>query len=130
APGIPAAEARIAEELTDGGWHRLHPATPVLRGGLVFIVAIGFLLSSLREQIVERFVPGQDRGGEGDLIPMLVETGALIWVLLALLAFTLLAVGVSYLSWRMHTFRVTEETVEVRSGILSRTNRRARLDRI
>nr|WP_228512084.1 PH domain-containing protein [Clavibacter sp. VKM Ac-2872] len=30
----------------------------------------------------------------------------------------------------MHTFRVTEETVEVRSGILSRTNRRARLDRI
>ncbi|MBM7389161.1 putative membrane protein [Clavibacter michiganensis] len=130
APAIPAAEARIAEELTDGGWHRLHPATPVLRGGLVFIVAIGFLLSSLREQIVERFVPGQDQGGEGDLIPMLVETGALIWVLLALLAFTLLAVGVSYLSWRMHTFRVTEETVEVRSGILSRTNRRARLDRI
>jgi putative membrane protein len=130
APAIPAAEARVAEELTDGGWHRLHPATPVLRGGLVFIVAIGFLLSSLREQIVERFVPGQDRGGEGDLIPMLVETGALIWVILALLAFTLLAVGVSYLSWRMHTFRVTEETVEVRSGILSRTNRRARLDRI
>ena len=130
APGIPAAEARVAEELTDGAWHRLHPATPVLRGGLVFIVAIGFLLSSLREQIVERFVPGQDRGGEGDLIPMLVETGALIWVILALLAFTLLAVGVSYLSWRMHTFRVTEETVEVRSGILSRTNRRARLDRI
>ncbi|MBP2457534.1 PH domain-containing protein [Clavibacter michiganensis] len=130
APAIPAAEARIAEELTDGGWHRLHPATPVLRGGLVFIVAIGFLISSLREQIVERFVPGQDTGGEGDLIPMLVETGALIWVLLALLAFTLLAVGVSYLSWRMHTFRVTEETVEVRSGILSRTNRRARLDRI
>ncbi|RIJ46028.1 PH domain-containing protein, partial [Clavibacter phaseoli] len=43
---------------------------------------------------------------------------------------TLLAVGVSYLSWRMHTFRVTEETVGVRSGILSRTNRRARLDRI
>ncbi|UQB14223.1 PH domain-containing protein [Clavibacter nebraskensis] len=129
-PAIPAAEARIAEELTDGGWHRLHPATPVLRGGFVFLLAIGFLLSSLREQIVERFVPGQDRGGEGDLIPMLVETGALIWVILALLAFTLLAVGVSYLSWRMHTFRVTEETVEVRSGILSRTNRRARLDRI
>ncbi|UKF29407.1 hypothetical protein FGQ65_05730 [Clavibacter nebraskensis] len=127
---MPAAEARIAEELTDGGWHRLHPATPVLRGGFVFLLAIGFLLSSLREQIVERFVPGQDRGGEGDLIPMLVETGALIWVILALLAFTLLAVGVSYLSWRMHTFRVTEETVEVRSGILSRTNRRARLDRI
>ena len=129
---VPAAEARIAEELTDGGWHRLHPATPVLRGGVVFLVAIGFLVSSLREQLVERFVPGQEegRGGEGDLIPWLVESGGLIWVILALLAFTVLAVGISYLSWRMHTFRVTEETVEVRSGLLSRTNRRARLDRI
>ncbi|WP_258070425.1 PH domain-containing protein, partial [Clavibacter michiganensis] len=127
---VPAAEARIAEELTDGDWHRLHPATPLLRGGIVFLVVIGFLLSSLREQLVEQFVPGQRRDGEQDLIPMLVETGSLIWVILGLLAFTLLAVGVSYLSWRMHTFRVTEETVEVRSGILSRTNRRARLDRI
>ncbi|MDQ0743956.1 putative membrane protein [Clavibacter sp. B3I6] len=128
---VPAAEARAAEELTDGGWHRLHPATPVLRGGVVFLVAIGFLVSSLREQLVERFVPGREQGdGEGDLLPWLVESGSLVWVLLALLAFTLLAVGVSYLSWRMHTFRVTEETVEVRSGILSRTNRRARLDRI
>ncbi|MFT2710242.1 PH domain-containing protein [Clavibacter sp. Sh2126] len=128
---VPAVEARIAEELTDGGWHRLHPATPVLRGGVVFLVAIGFLVSSLREQLVERFVPGQDDGGgEGDLLPWLVESGALIWVILGLLAFTLLAVGISYLSWRLHTFRVTEETVEVRSGILSRTNRRARLDRI
>ena len=131
AAAVPAAEARIAEELTDGGWHRLHPATPVLRGGVVFLVAIGFLVSSLREQLVERFVPGQDEGGgEGDLLPWLVESGGLIWVILGLLAFTLLAVGISYLSWRMHTFRVTEETVEVRSGILSRTNRRARLDRI
>ncbi|QIS41333.1 PH domain-containing protein [Clavibacter capsici] len=131
APAIPAAEARIAEELTDGGWHRLHPATPLLRGGVVFLLAIGFLVSSLREQIVERFVPGRDQAdGESDLIPLLVESGALIWVILGLLAFTLLAVGISYLSWRMHTFRVTEETVEVRSGILSRTNRRARLDRI
>ncbi|WP_172406913.1 PH domain-containing protein, partial [Clavibacter michiganensis] len=127
---VPAAEARIAEELTDGDWHRLHPATPVLRGGVLFIVAIGFLVSSLREQLVEQFVPGQRQDGEQDLIPMLVESGSLIWVILALLAFTLLAVGISYLSWRMHTFRVTEETVEVRSGILSRTNRRARLDRI
>ncbi|WP_052129317.1 PH domain-containing protein [Clavibacter michiganensis] len=131
APAIPAAEARIAEELTDGGWHRLHPATPLLRGGVVFLIAVGFLVSSLREQLVERFVPGRDQAdGESDLIPWLVESGALVWVILGLLAFTLLAVGISYLSWRMHTFRVTEETVEVRSGILSRTNRRARLDRI
>jgi putative membrane protein len=34
------------------------------------------------------------------------------------------------LSWRMHTFRVSDESVEVRSGILFRSHRQARLDRI
>ncbi|MEB0307654.1 PH domain-containing protein, partial [Cryobacterium sp. 10I1] len=33
-------------------------------------------------------------------------------------------------SWRMHTFRVSGEVVEVRSGLVFRSNRRARLDRI
>ncbi|MCY7403155.1 MAG: PH domain-containing protein, partial [Cryobacterium sp.] len=35
-----------------------------------------------------------------------------------------------YLSWRMHTFRVTGEIVEVRSGVIFRSNRKARLDRV
>jgi putative membrane protein len=35
-----------------------------------------------------------------------------------------------WLSWRMHTFRITNEAVEVRSGILFRSHRSARLDRI
>jgi putative membrane protein len=39
-------------------------------------------------------------------------------------------IGGFYVSWRMHTFRITDEVVEVRSGILFRTNRKARLDRI
>ncbi len=42
----------------------------------------------------------------------------------------LLFIGGFYLSWRMHTFRITDEQVEVRSGILFRTNRKGRLDRI
>ncbi|MCY7287973.1 MAG: PH domain-containing protein, partial [Cryobacterium sp.] len=42
----------------------------------------------------------------------------------------LVILAVFYLSWRMHTFRVTGEVVEVRSGMLFRSNRRARLDRI
>ncbi len=42
----------------------------------------------------------------------------------------ILCLGAFYLSWRMHTFRITGDAVEVRSGILFRTQRKARLDRI
>jgi putative membrane protein len=39
-------------------------------------------------------------------------------------------VAVFYTSWRFHTFRITDDDVEVRSGILFRTQRRAPLDRV
>ena len=42
----------------------------------------------------------------------------------------LVIITIFWLSWRVHTFRITDELVEVRSGILFRTNRRGRLDRI
>jgi putative membrane protein len=34
------------------------------------------------------------------------------------------------LSWRVHTFRITDEVVEVRSGLIRRNMRKGRLDRI
>ena len=39
-------------------------------------------------------------------------------------------IGLFYLSWRFHTFRITGDDVEVRSGVLFRTHRRAPLDRV
>jgi putative membrane protein len=42
----------------------------------------------------------------------------------------LLLLGGFWLSWRFHTFRITGDDVEVRSGILFRTHRRAPLDRV
>ena len=44
-----------------------------------------------------------------------------VLAILAVLLILLLSVGGFYLSWRMHTFRITNEQVEVRSGILFRT---------
>ena len=50
APRIPS------HDLADGEWHRLHPASPLLRGGLVFIAVLGFVLANLRERVVEVFL--------------------------------------------------------------------------
>lgn len=124
----PPGAARAAERFTDGEWHRLHPATPLLRGGIVFIAVLGFVLSNLRERIVAFFVGAPDFGG--DPLDEIYDRGWEGWALLALAIVLLACLGMFYLSWRMHSFRITEDAVEVRSGILSRTQRKARLDRI
>ena len=116
--------------LADGEWHRLHPATPLLRGGLALIAIIGIVIANLRERLVEILFGGAS-GYEGDPFEELAERGLVpLALLIVLLVGLLLFVGGFYLSWRMHTFRITNEQVEVRSGILFRTNRKGRLDRI
>ncbi len=128
-PGGPLTAAeRAAEHLTDGEWHRLHPATPLLRGGIVFIAVLGFVLSNLRERLVSFFIGAPDVGG--DPIDEIVNNGWEGWALLGIAVVLLGCLAAFYVSWRMHSFRITDDAVEVRSGILFRTQRKARLDRI
>ena len=118
------------------GWHRLHPLSPVLRGGLVFLVIIGIIVANMRDWIVrifvtDRFDPGSGEGGEdGDPLGFIIEHG---WVLPAIgiaFAVILLIVLFSWIAWRFHTYRITGEAVEARWGVLFRQHRRAPLERI
>ncbi len=114
--------------LTDGAWHRLHPATPLLRGGLVLLAVIGTILGTMRDSFFDALI---GRGSsQGNPIDWVVRNGYAGIALLVIFLGFILFVGGFFLSWRMHTFRITDEVVEVRSGILFRTNRRGRLDRI
>jgi putative membrane protein len=125
---VSAPEQPAAADLADGDWHRLHPATPLLRGGLALVAILGIVIANLRERLVELVFGGH--GSPGDPVDELVDRG-LVPIALGVIAVALiLFVGGFYLSWRMHTFRITDELVEVRSGILFRTHRKARLDRI
>ena len=128
--GAPAAVRGIETDLADGEWHRLHPATPVLKGGIGLLVVLGLLITNLRERLLELFLPGPGDYESGDPVDALIDRGLIGWALLAVAAGLAVAVFAFWLSWRMHTFRITDEIVEVRSGVLFRTNRRARLDRI
>jgi putative membrane protein len=118
----------IASRLADGQWHRLHPATPLLRGGIAFVAILGIVLVNLRDLWIEILIGGP--GDDYEPLEYVLENGLLGLVLLAVLLGLLLTIGGFWLSWRMHTFRITDELVEVRSGILFRTHRRGRLDRI
>ncbi|KQX08027.1 MULTISPECIES: PH domain-containing protein [unclassified Leifsonia] len=114
--------------LTDGEWHRLHPASPLLRGGIAFVAIAGFVIANLRERLVEFFFHVPSYGD--DPLDDIYSRGLVGWALLGVLAVLILIIAGFYLSWRMHSFRVTDDLVEVRSGILFRTHRRARLDRV
>ncbi|WP_213816738.1 PH domain-containing protein [Glaciihabitans sp. dw_435] len=118
-----------ASGLTDGEWHFLHPATPLLRGGIAFIAILGVVIANLRERLIDLVFDGSS-SYEGDPIDYVVDKGYVGIALLVVAVVLIVLIVVFYLSWRMHTFRITNEVVEVRSGILFRTNRRGRLDRI
>ena len=128
AADVPAPLAAPRTDLTDGEWHRLHPATPVLRGGIFMVAIIGFIIANLRERLIDLFLGEENY--RGDPIDAIYERGAAGWALLIVAGVLLVVIGVFYLSWRMHTFRVTGEIVEVRSGVVFRSNRKARLDRV
>ncbi|MBA4248705.1 MAG: hypothetical protein C0444_10500 [Microbacterium sp.] len=138
-PQRPAAvnTAAASTDFADGEWHRLHPATPLFRGGLAFLAILGVLIVNLRDRFFEIFfdegeVPLPPSGGdlEADAIDYIVREELVLVALLAAVGVLLLLIAGFYFSWRLHTFRITNEVVEVRSGILFRTNRKARLDRI
>lgn len=127
APAVALTVPESARRLADGEWHRLHPATPFLRGGIAFVAIIGVIVVNARDFFLDRVFGG---GREFEFLERFADSSLILLAILAVLVVLLLSVGGFYLSWRMHTFRITDELVEVRSGIVFRTNRRGRLDRI
>ncbi|MFE5407640.1 PH domain-containing protein [Microbacterium sp. NPDC056569] len=138
-PGAPPPQL-VRSPLSDGEWHRLHPLTPLLRGGLFLIVIIGIVLTNLRDRLLYIFLPWLAPGvGDEvveweqvgrDPIDFIIANNLYVLAGVAVLAVLIVLVAVFYTSWRFHTFRITDDDVEVRSGILFRTQRRAPLDRV
>lgn len=117
------------------GWRRLHPVSPLLRGGLVLVVLIGVFIANFRDLFFRMFLAGpEDDPIEGDDVAeffrMLSNGQTLLIVLGGVLALILVIVGVSWVAWRFHTYRVTVDAVESRSGVVFRQHRRAPLDRV
>lgn len=131
-PPLPPQQA-VRSHLTDGQWHRLHPLTPLLRGGLMLLVILGIVITNLRDVLIERFLPSFGEGGGEEVVDpfaYLIENELLVLALLAVAGVVVVLIALFWVSWRFHTFRITGDEVEVRSGVLFRTHRRAPLDRV
>ena len=121
--------------LSDGQWHRMHPLTPLFRGGLVLVIVAGLVISNLRERIIDFFlrsaVPeGPEFNDTGDPVDFVLRHGLVPLALLAVLVIVIVLVGLFYLAWRFHSFRITGDDVEVRQGVLFRSHRRSPIDRV
>jgi putative membrane protein len=128
----PSSVAEVRSPLSDGEWHRLHPLTPVLRSGLMLVIVAGIIVTNLRDRLIALFLPGGEEMTEyeGDPVDFVLANNLVLVAALVILGLLLVLLGWFYVSWRFHTFRITGDDVEVRSGVLFRTHRRAPLDRV
>jgi len=97
-------------------WHRVHPVTPLVRGWTVIAV----LLVVVGQQTLNGLPEGENFL-EGDRWWM---------ILLGILAVGLVGLGYSALAWRMTSYAIDDESVHLRTGVLFRQQRKARLDRL
>ena len=143
----PTAEAPLAgggsSALADGEWHRLHPLTPLFKGGIALIIVIGIILGNMRDRVIFWFIrifaPHEleddavdyDEGDPiGWFLDWTVANDLILIVALCVLALVALVCAGFWVAWRAHQFRITDDHVEVRKGIVFRTHRRAPLDRV
>ncbi|GAA1469052.1 PH domain-containing protein [Microbacterium thalassium] len=137
-PAVPPSDL-VRSPLSDGEWHRMHPLTPLMRGGLFLLVVGGIIVANMRDRLVAVFLPWllpdssedfSDFGGGDDPVDFVIANNLYLVALVVVLGVLAVLVSGFYLSWRFHSFRITGDDVEVRRGILNRTQRRAPLDRV
>ncbi len=116
APGTDQQGRALGTEQQDG-WRRLHPLSPLLRGGVMVAAAGAWLVSNQLDTLF-----GNDSELPGGRALALVALAAVLFLLLVVLG--------SWLSWRVSRFRVGPTSLEVRTGLLFRQHRQVRHDRV
>ncbi|MEJ2579224.1 MAG: PH domain-containing protein, partial [Kineosporiaceae bacterium] len=106
---------------TDGSWSRTHPLTPAIRLWQVVVVAVVVLGQEWGQGALAGDPTRSARGLSylgGSVVVGVVAVALLV---------TIVSVVVT---WRFTRYRITEDALELHHGVLSRRQRRARLDRI
>ncbi|CED92703.1 PH domain-containing protein [Actinomyces succiniciruminis] len=119
----PSVEDRSITLPPDAQWRRVHPVTPLLEGWKIIAAVLAFLLWQNTELILEAYSAVQSY--RGDVPPTLILSIGLGVV------GALLVIGLGlWLSWRMRAYAVDRDAVYLRTGVLNRQLRTARLPRI
>lgn len=117
------------DTLADGAWHRVHPLTPVMKSGAFLLVVLGIGISRAEDMLKEAL----NGAAGGSSSSSNAETyAASRWlvalaILVGVLAVLLLA---NWIMWRKNEFRVDDDSLQVRKGVVGKAHRKARLDRV
>lgn len=103
-------------------WTRLHPVSPLLGGWAIFGLVIAYVL----HQQIPAWVAGSDFDAAWEFFDQFPILGILV---AALLGFALV-LGASVWQWRRREYRIGDDAVYLRQGIVTQQQRQARLDRL
>lgn len=104
-------------------WQRLHPVTPLLQGWKIITAVLAIVTVQNLDTAIDAYQAIREHGVD-------LSHGAILWTLTVTgLIVALTALGL-WLSWRMRTYAVDRDAVYMRSGVLTRQLRIARLPRI
>ncbi|TDS87688.1 PH domain-containing protein [Nesterenkonia aurantiaca] len=129
AAGEHAAEESkgTSERWFDASWTKVHPLSPIVRGGLAVIAIPGIFLSYNWQSWMdawEAFRSGEiQRNVESNPTPFLLGAGGVLLVIALIFSSFVL-------SWWFTRYKITSDHVMVKSGIFVRQHRQARIDRV
>ncbi|WP_234988099.1 PH domain-containing protein [Demequina sp. NBRC 110056] len=103
-------------------WSRMHPVSPLLGGWAVMAVALTIAAYNIAPSWT-----GVDPGVQEIAH---VVTRSILWFIAGVLVIMALTVGFGYLQWRVNEFRLSDDAIQQRKGILVKQLKQARLDRL
>lgn len=97
-------------------WHRMHPVTPAVKSWKIFVVVLGLIAVNAAEQLrhLSKLSP----------VPLWLAVLGVVVVV------TLIGAAYAAIAWRMTRYAITDDAVHLRTGVLFRQQRQARLDRL
>lgn len=109
AGALPKAVAR------EGEWQRLHPLTPVVRGWKVLAAVLVIVGQQQGPELFRHGLPGRTEAliGLAVFVAAVLVGGVYVW-----------------LAWQRAEYRVDGEALQLRTGVVFRSERQARLDRL
>lgn len=103
-------------------WTRLHPISPLLGGWAVFGVIGSIFLYNYAPQWT-----GVDPELQDTAHTLMGSIGIILILAVLVIA---ISIGIGFLQWRVNVYRLSDDSIEQRKGILFKQHKQARLDRV
>lgn len=115
-------ETAVESGVAESEWRSLHPVTPLAKTWAVFAAFFAFIFYQFADVLKELTTLGLIETYGPAVVFLVIAAGILLIVV---------AAGIySWIAWRKMGFAITHDAVYYREGILFRSQRHARLDRI